>query len=117
MTYYGLLCKDCKKGCVDAPSPESPVYIECPTCREAGCEHCNDTGRIEITTCPRTIPAAEDYEVIEAAELYEKGLPPIAGGSRDQARWFVSAARFVWSEKAEAQAHEIRDIRRSNGKV
>lgn len=34
------------------------------------------------------------------AELYEKGLPPVAGGALDQANVFVEAARFVWSEQA-----------------
>jgi len=38
--------------------------------------------------------------MLDAAELYEKGLPPEHGGTLDQAADFVRAARFVWNEEA-----------------
>ena len=34
------------------------------------------------------------------AELFEKGLPPVAGGVLDQAKIFVETARFVFSEQS-----------------
>lgn len=46
------------------------------------------------------------HEVLQLAEMYEKGLPPIAGGVLDQSQWFVSAARFCWGQKSEIEAHE-----------
>ena len=39
------------------------------------------------------------WQLIQFAELYEKGLPPVAGGALDQAFCFVEAAMFVMSEK------------------
>ena len=46
--------------------------------------------------------------VIQCAELFRKGLPPVAGGSLDQAAIFVDAARFVWGEQAYWRAHFAR---------
>ena len=33
------------------------------------------------------------------AELFEKGLPPVAGGILEQAKIFVDAARFIFREQ------------------
>jgi hypothetical protein len=33
---------------------------------------------------------------IELAELYEKGLPPVAGGALDQAHIFMESCRFIF---------------------
>ena len=52
-----------------------------------------------INCCPLEIITADVWEVINYAELYEKGLPPVAGGSLDQARCFIEAALFVFREK------------------
>lgn len=42
--------------------------------------------------------------MIELAELLEKGLPAVHGGMLDQARSFIEAARFVWSEERRNKA-------------
>ena len=47
---------------------------------------------------------AEVFEFIKYAELYEKGMPPVAGGSLDQAKNFIDAAAFVFSEQAKWKA-------------
>ena len=39
------------------------------------------------------------WEVIEYAGLYEKGLPPVAGGALDQAKCFLEAATFIFREE------------------
>jgi len=39
------------------------------------------------------------WEVIKYAELYQKGLPPIAGGALDQTQSFIEAARFIFEEE------------------
>lgn len=36
---------------------------------------------------------------LDYADLFAKGLPPVAGGVLDQAALFVKYARFAWSEK------------------
>lgn len=37
--------------------------------------------------------------MLEAVDLLEMGLSPVAGGSLDQARCFTDAARFVLRER------------------
>lgn len=74
--------------------------MECFICGDRGCKYCNDTGEILIVGCPLKVIPAEIWDIIELAELYEKGLPPIAGGSLDQMRAFVAAFRIVTQEKA-----------------
>jgi hypothetical protein len=50
--------------------------------------------------CPKASIGAETWEAIELAELYRKGLPPVAGGSMDQAAGFVTACRQIWADRA-----------------
>ena len=38
--------------------------------------------------------------MIKLAKLYEKGLPPVAGGSLDQTQAFIEAAEFIFAEEA-----------------
>jgi len=71
----------------------------CPNCEGKGCEECKD-GNIDIIDCPLKLITEDVWQVIRFAELYEKGLPPIAGGVLDQAKVFVDAAQFVMNEKA-----------------
>lgn len=42
--------------------------------------------------------------MIALADLYKKGLPPVAGGSLDQAAGFVTAARYYWYVESEFKA-------------
>jgi len=78
--------------------------MQCPACDGAGCAGCKGTGQMEITRCPLEIIDAETAELIELAALFKKGLPPIAGGSLDQAQSFLAAARFVFREEARLKA-------------
>jgi len=40
----------------------------------------------------------EMFEAVELAELYQQGLPPVAGGALDQTHWIVEASRFLTAE-------------------
>ena len=74
----------------------------CPRCggnNGEGCDEC-DHGRIEITECPLELITPDVWEAIEYAELYEKGLPPVAGGVLNQAKIFIEACRQIWAEQA-----------------
>jgi NADPH-dependent 7-cyano-7-deazaguanine reductase QueF-like protein len=75
------------------------VQIECPSCSGSGCGQCRD-GLIEITACPLAIIGADIWRAIEFADLYAKGLPPVAGGVLQQSNVFIEAARFIWREQA-----------------
>lgn len=43
-------------------------------------------------------------ELIEAAAMYEKGCPPVAGGQLDQCKGFIEGCRFLWNEQAHLKA-------------
>lgn len=71
----------------------------CPGCEGKGCGECKNSGNIDITECPLKMITKDVWQLIQFAELYEKGLAPVAGGALDQAKVFVEAASFVFSEK------------------
>lgn len=63
------------------------------------CPSCNGRGVEWVTECPLGLVTAAIWDVLELVELYHKGLPPVAGGSLDQASAFIAAARLVWHEQ------------------
>lgn len=52
---------------------------------------------MKITCCPLDYISPDVWEVIRYAGLYEKGLPPVAGGALDQAANFIDAAMYIFS--------------------
>ena len=74
--------------------------MECVDCGGKDCRHCGGTEVEEITCCPLDLITADVWELIRFAELYEKGLPPVAGGALDQAKIFIEAAALVFEEQA-----------------
>ena len=74
--------------------------MECVDCGGRDCEYCGGTEAEEITCCPLDLITADVWEVIRYAELYEKGLPPVAGGALDQAKAFIDAAGLIFEEQA-----------------
>ena len=70
----------------------------CPICDGDGCVECDKKGRIEIPMCPLDYVTEDVWEVIRYAELFERGLPPVAGGVLDQAATFVEAANIIRHE-------------------
>ena len=71
----------------------------CVGCNGTGCDLCGETGEQLIECCPLELIGGDIFEVIEYAELWEKGLPPVAGGALDQTKSFVVAARFIMAER------------------
>jgi hypothetical protein len=47
-------------------------------------------------------------QAIRFAELFGKGLPPIAGGSLDQSAWFISMFSFYEYESSLAEAEQYK---------
>ena len=72
--------------------------MKCPACNGGGCDEC-EHGRIEIECCPLELLSFEIYHAIRAAELYEKGLPLVAGGQLDQPVKFIEVSHFIISER------------------
>lgn len=48
--------------------------------------------------CPLDYVTEDIWEVIRYAELFERGLPPVAGGVLDQAATFVEATNIIRRE-------------------
>ena len=64
------------------------------------CPHCDGQGELALTACPLDVVPDEAWRAVGLADLYEKGLPPVAGGALDQAATFVEAAAFIAADKA-----------------
>ncbi len=92
--------------CKDKPTPQLPIIGTCPSCGGNGCADCKETGTFELTQCPIEWLEDEIWHMIELAELYEKGLPPVAGGSLDQTAYFIRFARMVMNENAKYKIKE-----------
>jgi hypothetical protein len=108
MIRCGLICKYCSDGkCQDKGTKETPIEIECPKCDGEGCEEC-DGGHIVIEGCPNTY-CREISNTVGLIDLYEKGLPPVQGGSLDQSVWFVEAAKVLNNEEAKVKAELYAD--------
>jgi len=55
---------------------------------------------LELTRCPLEYITDDVIEVIEYAELYEKGIPPVSGGALDQAKVFTDCCRMIFAEQS-----------------
>lgn len=73
--------------------------MSCVSCNGKGCEVCNESGYFYIAECPLEVVTEDVWDVMEYADLYKRGLPPVAGGALDQARVFTQACRIIWAEK------------------
>ena len=98
----GQLCKDCVAGkCVDEPSEREPVRIECNRCNGGGCQACDKNGWWLLTSCPQQLIDGDMCDLLNLADLYEKGLPPIAGGALDQSKAFTDSCHLIWHDVAQ----------------
>lgn len=48
-----------------------------------------------MTGCPLQEAGADAFLMLDAAEDYERGIPPIAGGRNEQAQVFLEAVAFI----------------------
>jgi hypothetical protein len=78
--------------------------IGCTACQGVGCVGCGGRGFIELTECPKASLDGELLEMLEYSDLYQKGLPPVTGGTLDQARWFNEFAMTVWQDQSHLKA-------------
>jgi hypothetical protein len=94
----GKLCKRCSdKGCKDLGTELEPIEIECPICQGVGCDQCNQ-GQWKLSGCPNQF-CKPVVDLVGLCDLYERGLPPVQGGSLDQAAWFLDAAARLKHEE------------------
>lgn len=71
----------------------------CPVCQDRGCSECVGRGRIDIGCCPLDYVTGEINDLLDYVELFEKGLPPVAGGTLDQSKNFLIVADLIFKEQ------------------
>lgn len=77
-----------------------PECIDCPICDGRGCKECQDRGQIILTECPYENYITSDIrELVMLAGLHRKGSPPVAGGTLDQANWYMEATNVLWRDQ------------------
>jgi hypothetical protein len=58
---------------------------------------------LKIDGCPNKY-CRKVVQAVGLIDLFEKGLPPVAGGALDQSVWFTEAATILNNEDAKAKA-------------
>lgn len=61
---------------------------------------------MSITTCPNKY-CRDVAPLIPLADLFAKGLPPVAGGVLDQSAWFLQAARILERDEETIKAERL----------
>lgn len=106
MIRQGLLCNHCTdKKCKDQGTDIEPIEFECPSCDGEGCDECN-MGAIRLSGCPSQY-CASVVTAVGLVDLFEKGLPPVAGGALDQSVSFIEATRILRNDEAKLR-NEVR---------
>jgi len=88
---------------------QAPLELQCAGCQGQGCDECDNTGFLILTTCPQRELTTNVIELTELSELYSQGLPPVAGGALDQTKSFLDAHRQL--------THDQQFLKRSLGIV
>jgi hypothetical protein len=60
---------------------------------------------VTILGCPNKY-CASVVRLAKLADLFEKGLPPVAGGALDQSAWFIDAVQVLAADEAEMRRNK-----------
>lgn len=102
-----MLCRSCTRGeCRSQGTEQEPVEIECPVCDGSGCDECEE-GFFTLTQCPNTF-CNSVVTTLDVIDMWNKGLPPVAGGVLDQSASFVKAVHWF-----DAEERKVRNDRSS----
>ena len=103
MIRQGMLCLHCSdKECKDKGTDAESIEIECVACNGTGCDECVE-GVYRVEGCPNQYCSGLN-QFVELVDLFDEGLPPVAGGALDQASSFIEASRRFKSEEQRAKA-------------
>jgi hypothetical protein len=113
MIRQGMLCLHCSdKECKDRGTDAEPIEIECVACNGTGmqgdgehkqrCDECTE-GVYRVEGCPNQYCSGLT-QFVELVDLFDEGLPPVAGGALDQSASFIEASRRFKSEEQRAKA-------------
>lgn len=99
-----MLCAGCTDGCIDPPTPQSPLFLDglkCD-CGGAGCAECMGRGVAMVACCPRELVTEDIRRGIKLAYFAgERNLWPVTGGAMDQTRMGLEFFEIVWNDQAE----------------
>lgn len=102
----GKVCGLCTTSrCHNEPTEMEPLMIECALCGSDGCDECKD-GYIVYSSCPSRRLGRDVIDLVHDSEMYEKGIPPVSGGSHEQDAWFINASRKYLEHKSEMGGYE-----------
>lgn len=90
------------------PTRDDPLALPCVVCNgeDEHCPACNGTGEYEVTECPNQWIGSEVHGFARLADLFDKGLPPVAGGALDQTRAFLDAESAWRRDVKLLEAHQ-----------
>lgn len=54
----------------------------------------------------------EAFEMLDIAQMWRDGTPPVAGGSLDQPNRLRILTQFIWSQEQKFQAEAIKKLRK-----
>ena len=104
-----MLCQGCSIAkCIDCPSVDDPISIACPQCEETGCDDCEQKGFFNVDHCPQTLLDDGLSQFIQLADLFDEGIAPVAGGSLDQAQWFLTASRYFKRQENRVERERLK---------
>jgi len=53
----------------------------------------------------------ESFEILDIAEMWRDGTPPVSGGSLDQPDRLRILTQFIWSQEQKFQAAAVKKLR------
>ena len=107
MIRQGHLCRDCTGSkCFDEGTDAEPLKIECPSCAGRDCSRCVG-GYVQIDGCPNAY-CRDLAPIVDLAGLFQNGIPPVGGGSLDQAKWFIDVANQLKHDEDTLKAEKYR---------
>lgn len=84
---------------MDEPTELRPIFIECPTCGNQGCDECGKTGKYQLTECPKKYVGSDLVGAINLAAYAMKGSWPVDGGTLNQSAWFLDLVQTLENEQ------------------
>lgn len=84
--------------------------MPCPDCNGSGCPQCEE-GVFYLTQCPNKFVGQELSQFFPLVDLFFEGIPPVAGGTLDQTKYFFDFATLVRSEDNQLQAAKSKESR------
>lgn len=102
----GELCKSCHGKCREDFT--EPVEVQCPFCREVGCDYCKDQGTIPIASCPRQEIGLEMATAIGITVQCSNGILPVTGGLLQQTNWFLELKNTLDADENHIQSQRLK---------